>query len=867
MIYQRRVLFAVLAVLLCLLPLPTTAIAQTGTKSPSWLDAMDRAADSLLTEQAPSVSHEAFRYTDDADSLQVHERESRRVSSELFPVFDSLAEMDFELAASHSNGSSSDTTNTSAALQSGVDGAITWAQANPPTVGPIDASAELFDGSIKSLPAKITVSSFYAELGFVTPTNVPPGFWTAGFCFWLLPDNSCLEVSVGVSGAVTRWIVAETLAGGGYDLIDSGDLIGLDLTPGAENIIALYVNGQTGEAVLMVNSYAPAMTSTLPRLGTGDVAATLTYGADAENEPGTFTMDTFGFSVWDLGAASGGSSAAPTTAGASGPVSFDQLKSQALAQQPVAGPLNANLVQSATTFPWSPAGVNLSDVFVSVSFVNPFDVSAPWDFGISIRYNDSNTDTRLILESTGMWYQTTGTNAPIASGQLASFAAGPGGINTIEIAALGNQGVFALNGQVVAEIDLTGSPTAGDVFASSGFYTSNVVEGRLVPALNLTVWALAAQPVATATTAAVVVQPTVPTVDPLVAFNQQKAGAMVQAPVAGPLSGMLVQSAATFPYALANVAMSDTYSTVTFLNPADVSVPWNVGVGVRFGASSTETRFILESTGMWQIALGGGAATATGQISSVNAAVGGSNTIEIVAYQNAGVVVVNGVVATQLDLSGSVEAGDIFIGAGFFGTGIVEGRVIPYQNFQVWSLGAAAQPVATTTGTGVGNPAVRVAGPLSGSITEDASTLFVTYAEVLLADFYATASFTVPTDVSAPWDIIFGFRSEPVNGDEYRFVVGSDGTWRLTYGLNQPWIATGTVTNLATTPGQVNVLEITVSGATGSARLNGVDLVTNLDLSGSQVASDVWVGTASTNGTTLPGRVIQYAAFEVWTLA
>lgn len=179
--------------------------------------------------------------------------------------------------------------------------------------------------------------------------------------------------------------------------------------------------------------------------------------------------------------------------------------------------------------------------------------------------------------------------------------------------------------------------------------------------------------------------------------------------------------------------------------------------------------------------------------------------------------------------------------------------------------GTATQPAGATTG-GLRAPVSRIAGPLSGSLEENLDTVKIANAGVSLADFYATATFIVPADVTVPWDITIGFRENPTSSNEYRFTVFSDGDWRLTYGLDQPALASGTLTNLATTPGQMNTLEITADGITGVARLNGIEIAT-LDLSFAQDAADIWIATATVGSTTQPGRQTPYSAFEVWSLS
>jgi hypothetical protein len=252
----------------------------------------------------------------------------------------------------------------------------------------------------------------------------------------------------------------------------------------------------------------------------------------------------------------------------------------------------------------------------------------------------------------------------------------------------------------------------------------------------------------------------------------------------------------------------------------------------------------------------------SGTVPVINTGPNQANTIEIIAQGTNGLASVNGVVVAQLTLPAFSGAGDILVSSGFFLSNVVDQRVVPFQNLQVWNLSGATSdtgPASFTRPLGA-----MIAGPLSGSLVEQADAIQSTVAGVSIVDFYASVTFVVPADLTVPWDVILGFR-DTGGGNHYRLTVASTGEWRLSIETNTP-IATGTVTNLLTTPGQENRLDLVVDGLQGVAGLNGVDFAT-LDLSALTAPGDIWIGSASRDSTTLPGRAIPYNNFEVWSFA
>jgi len=133
-----------------------------------------------------------------------------------------------------------------------------------------------------------------------------------------------------------------------------------------------------------------------------------------------------------------------------------------------------------------------------------------------------------------------------------------------------------------------------------------------------------------------------------------------------------------------------------------------------------------------------------------------------------------------------------------------------------------------------------------------------------VADFYATATFTNPTDMSAPSDFGIGFRDLNIN-QEFRFVVRSDGAWGLSVGTSAP-VVFGTLTNVNAAPGATNTLEVLARGSTGILAVNG-QVIQQVDLSANLNAGDVYIGSGAYAASTIDQRHVPFSNFSVYQLA
>ena len=284
-------------------------------------------------------------------------------------------------------------------------------------------------------------------------------------------------------------------------------------------------------------------------------------------------------------------------------------------------------------------------------------------------------------------------------------------------------------------------------------------------------------------------------------------------------------------------------------------------VGCRAGLNDEGYMFLLEPTtghaALWRQDASGPVLMAETFVKHlVTPGVSQFNRIAIDCFDSQISGAVNGTVVLS-EIDSTYGYGVSYVGIGNTG-GAADNLFGVFDNLVVTDHGGVVVPAGFTKA-----PAVQMAGPLSGVLTEQATAITPANAGVNMADFFATVTFVTPSNV-VPWDVTIGFRDSTVS-DEYRLTIVSTGEWRLSLGTSAP-IASGFVTNLLTTPGQVNTIDLLVEGVNGGAALNGVDFAA-MNLSASMNAGDVWIATANSTSTTQVGRATQYSAFEVWATA
>ncbi len=416
---------------------------------------------------------------------------------------------------------------------------------------------------------------------------------------------------------------------------------------------------------------------------------------------------------------------------------------------PAGGPLQANDSLAATDFKFLGSGVNLSDFYASMNWVTPPSTPAgSWTVGFAFWVDAQGNSYDIFIQAkngAAKWalgQQTDAGYNVLQQGDLPATAVDftVGADNYIGLAV--TQGLGLLSGNDLAlgaTIDLAGATGIGDVQAEVGFLAddSTTVETLPVSLSGFAVWDLSPAAVAAAFGATetntgaeptvaslptqapiqptqVPVQPTqapalptqapiqptqagvVPTTastssgDPMLTqiFNQERTTAMAGAPVFNGPAGTLTQQTTGFGYTPAGVSVADFYAAATFVNPTDFSTRSDVGIGFRDQNTNLEYRFVVRTDGAWALAVGTDEPFAQGTVTNYDATPGASNTLEIVARGATGLLALNGVVIQQVDLSGNLTAGDVYIATGLYGSDSVQDRQVPYTSFVVYQLSA-----------------------------------------------------------------------------------------------------------------------------------------------------------------------------------
>lgn len=368
-----------------------------------------------------------------------------------------------------------------------------------------------------------------------------------------------------------------------------------------------------------------------------------------------------------------------------------------------------------------------------------------------------------------------------------------------------------------------------------------------------------------------------------------------ESPLGGPLSGSLVQQAAFATVEAANISTADFTARVVFQNPDDDSAPWDFGFDFGRNGEASQ-RVMVDSTGVWRYSPFPDGASDSGPASTLDTAPGGVNTLDLVVDGQTGILGVNGQYVTTIALPPAATS-DVFVTSGVYGSTTVDGREIPFEDFTVWALpnlNAVTEVSPTPSGEVISlnqtpeaeqTPAPvqneppseddlamfaylveaqasipPAAGPFTANLKEESGPIAVSWANVDLADFHATATFTVPNTTSeVPWDIGFMFRIS--DDGTLRVAVDQDGRWFASVGEGTP-TATGIFTGLDAAPGAENRLDLLVSGERAVLGVNG-SYAASIDLPAGATAGDVAAGVGFFTDQQLADRVTSFRDFVV----
>jgi hypothetical protein len=169
---------------------------------------------------------------------------------------------------------------------------------------------------------------------------------------------------------------------------------------------------------------------------------------------------------------------------------FEELREQALAGESLYGPVSGDLVEGVGVIQGIYPEIVTANSYVRATFTNPDDLGTPYDIGFGIRHVEGNNQLRLVISTNDEWFLGIGDGAAYQVGKAHGFQSEPGEQNTVEIVADGNTGYLAINGTLVAILDLSPSSAAGDVWVAAGLNVPDIVTGRTSVVTDFQIWAL-----------------------------------------------------------------------------------------------------------------------------------------------------------------------------------------------------------------------------------------------------------------------------------------------------------------------------------------------------------------------------------------
>ena len=338
-----------------------------------------------------------------------------------------------------------------------------------------------------------------------------------------------------------------------------------------------------------------------------------------------------------------------------------------------------------------------------------------------------------------------------------------------------------------------------------------------------------------------------PTLTPAAAPTTQPAG--TDPAFYGPASGSLFHEADGFVSAdSTGLNVQNFVVEATFVNPYATSQgEWDLVFIFRQTELDVEFRGVIDSTGYWSLTgwFGGTQTTIMdGLVDNLDLLEGGGNLVRLVVYNNLGLLYVNNVLISHLDLSTRIYSGDIQIATDLILEYETSGQVTNYQDFTI-------QPLDPITGPWEGNLVHDEDGFLSEDITE-----------LDIRNFIVESTVFNPYALSAGnWDVGYLFRHTGSN-DQFRLFIDSTGYWSLAdwSGDDSVVVNDGMLFDLDTSSGGANQLQLIAVDALGFLFVNDV-FISPLDLSRRPFSGDLSL--AIGHNYEIAGETTPYTNFAV----
>ena len=328
-------------------------------------------------------------------------------------------------------------------------------RASSTSFGPVDGSLTS-DSGLAFFPSDVALADFAAEATFV---GDPP----AALTIWMRADREldnfhAMELN---ASAAPFWQHTRNLDGGGIEVIQSGVLPNLRTGADARNRVRLIAYGGVG--MLFVNGAFMAELDFGGVTGAGGVHL-VAFGDKSDSGSGHNPVSARfeGFAVRPLEFAFGprGGEIAHEDDGL-----IDEFKSL----------------------------TSMSDGVIEATFSNPYPTrEGSWSAGFLFRNAELGNFHVVVIRSNGKWYHRLRTGDADSTQYLAEdhsehISTSADGNNRVRIVAIGDDGWLLINGEFVANLDLSGGSKSGEVTAVGLYFTADGIPGRFTRFTDFTI--------------------------------------------------------------------------------------------------------------------------------------------------------------------------------------------------------------------------------------------------------------------------------------------------------------------------------------------------------------------------------------------
>ena len=291
-----------------------------------------------------------------------------------------------------------------------------------------------------------------------------------------------------------------------------------------------------------------------------------------------------------------------------------------------------------------------------MNLVNPYSAAVgSWDHGFVFRSNAAQGFHFVVVGSDQQWsyYRKPPDDAYqlVAGGAVGGLDTATEGTNELRLIAIGASAWFFVNGELIAELDLSsGSPT-GDVGVVVGLFNGDEIEGR--------------------------------------STNVREFSVRDGQPILPSRAGQLEHDDDGFiEESLLGASLESFVAESIFTNPYSTAVgSWDHGFEFRATGAGAFDVVVIRSDGLWDhIRREGGAdreRLQQGRITNFRSAAGAVNHLQLIAIGDKGLLYLNGNLLAELDLSGNRRAGDVGVLAGYYAGDEVAGYATVFENFTV----------------------------------------------------------------------------------------------------------------------------------------------------------------------------------------